>query len=303
MNQFLIKLSSFALLLVAVACMFEFFVFPNNRNVYSNKFTLLQKSDTEVIVSGNSHLGFAILADSLQKESINIANKARQLETDIDILLSVDFNLKKKLKHILIPISYYSLFSDFKQNDTYVVSQKRLYYQFYKIKHYSQGFLKNRLLINTPFRELINDSFLLRFMKKNKFSAKGWRANDVVFEKDEAILKKIKNLETSMHATVIINDNIKKLESLRAICEQHNIQLHLVLPPYSSYYYKLTNHQYTNRIKKELKALLELPNCNLINSNVFMTTNLNFYENSDHLNKKGAILYTQKIDSILEQYP
>tara|TARA_R110001632_G_scaffold186410_1_gene306793 strand:- start:3844 stop:4755 length:912 start_codon:yes stop_codon:yes gene_type:complete len=302
MKKFLWKGVLFTSLLLLVFLCFEFLVFPNNKNVYSIKYKLLQDQGIEVIVAGNSHLGFSIVSDSLSFTSVNIANKARQLETDIDILLQDDLFKKKYVKHILIPISYYSLFNQLKENNSYHSSQMRLYYNFYKIEAYSQGIYKNSLLLNEPFRELFEDSFFLNYTKKNPFSKKGWRANDVLFSKDSGIHKKINNLEIAVYNKETIRYNLGKIKQLLLICQKNNIQLHLVLPPYSSYYYSFTNNKYNTLIKGLLKDLTDSDYCNLIDSNQFMSTHIEYYENTDHLNAVGAILYTQKIDSILKRH-
>ena len=130
MKLFLKKIFILSVIILCLFFILDSFVFPNNKNTYNYKANLLQNKEVEVIVSGNSHLYFGVLADSiLSFNTINIATKARELNTDID-LLSGNIKKRKKLKAVLVPISYYSLFNKLNESDE---NQKRLYYNFFKI--------------------------------------------------------------------------------------------------------------------------------------------------------------------------
>jgi len=63
-----------------------FFVFSKNKNPHSYEYILLKDDNREIIISGNSHLGFEPVAYGFSFEKINIANKGRGLEAGIDIL-------------------------------------------------------------------------------------------------------------------------------------------------------------------------------------------------------------------------
>ena len=72
----------------------------------------------------------------------------------------------------------------------------------------------------------------------------------------------------------------------------------MVLPPYSAYFYSLTNYKYhkiiTEILADNLKDIL------ILDGLEFMPADLEFYENSDHLNSHGAKVFTKKLDSILK---
>lgn len=289
------------ILSVIIICLFfilDTFVFPNNKNTYSYKQSLLQNKDVEVIVSGNSHLGFGVLADSIFSfNTVNIATKARELNTDIDLLID-NIRDRKKLKALLIPISYYSLFSELNVANDYHQDQMRLYYNFFKIKKYDQGFFGNSLLLNEPFRELMDDSYFLSFMKKRRVSDKGWRANGNLFMKDSNIIGKLQRLEANISNMPLVEKNINRIKELNTECIANNVKLILVLPPYSAYLYSLTDYKYNKIIHKIISE--KLTDIKVVDALDFMPTDLEFYENSDHLNVKGAKLFTKKLDSILK---
>ncbi|QXP69643.1 hypothetical protein H0I29_13600 [Polaribacter sp. R2A056_3_33] len=298
MRNFLLKLIALLLFLGIIFIILEYLVFQKNSNPFSYKYNLFQEENVEVVVAGNSHLLFGVKADSLSFKTINIANKGRELETDVDILMKYLDHIES-LKAVIIPVSFYSLFTELNNFSKDHIKQKRLYYRFYKLENYNQGIYKNSLLINEPYKELIDNSFLNPFTKKSYFSKLGWRANNVSFEADSQIKSKINNLEQSIHHKKVISKNINRLQDLIDFCSDKEIQLFVVLPPYSEYFYSLTKSKYTGIIKGILKD--NFKDLTIIESNMFMPTDLDFYENSDHLNAKGATLYTKKIDSILRK--
>jgi hypothetical protein len=144
----------------------------------------------------------------------------------------------------------------------------------------------------------MNDSFMLNFIKKRKVSKKGWRANDSFFVKDSNIIENIKRLELGIHNSSLIDKNIDRIKKLNEECKANKVKLILVLPPYSEYYYGLTNFKY-NKIIHEIISE-KLTNIQVIDALEFMSTGLEFYENSDHVNVKGARFFTKKLDSILK---
>jgi hypothetical protein len=286
---------------VLLLCL-EFFVFPENKNPYSIKHKLLQDYDTEIIIGGNSHTNFGVLADSLTISSVNTANKGREIETDIAIINNLEFEKYNDLKAIVIPISFYSLFSNLDDtNDEFLVDQKRLYYHFYNINEYSQGIITDRLLFNTPTRELFKDSYILPFLNKNNFSPKGWRANDNIFQHDNEIFGKLKKVDLKLANKVALDKNLELLKNLMNKCKENKVKLYIMIPPYSSVYFTISKHKYNNLILKILQENFNSEDFILINSNTFMPSSLEYYENSDHLNLKGAIAFTKKLDSVFNK--
>lgn len=302
MKKFILHILKYASVILVLLLCLEFFVFPENKNPYSIKYKLLQDHDTEIIIGGNSHTNFGVLADSLTIPSVNTANKGREIETDIAIINNLEFEKYNDLKAIVIPISFYSLFSNLDDtSDEFLVDQKRLYYHFYNINEYSQGIITDRLLFNTPTRELFKDSYILPFLNKNNFSPKGWRANDNIFQHDDEIFGKLKKVDLKLTNKVALDKNLELLKSLMNKCKENKVKLYIMIPPYSSVYFTISKHKYNNLILKILQENFNSEDFILINSNTFMPSSLEYYENSDHLNLKGAIVFTKKLDSVFNK--
>ena len=155
MKKFIYKISFLIIVVGVIFIFFELFVFPYNNNQMRMKSQLLNtKKDSEILVLGNSHTFFGINPDESIFKMINIANKGRKLETDFYILKKYIKNFNN-LSYVIIPISHYTLIAG-----ELSIDEKRLYYQFYDLKKYKQGFFDNYLLFNEPFKELVDGIFL-----------------------------------------------------------------------------------------------------------------------------------------------
>ncbi|NQX84806.1 MAG: hypothetical protein HRT67_02600 [Flavobacteriaceae bacterium] len=262
----------------------------------SVKYNLLTKhsNSAEVLVLGNSHTFFGIQPKYLSEKAINISNKSRKLETDY-FILKHHIKKLKALKRVMIPISYYTLFT----NDI-SEQEKRLYYNFYKLKEYDQQLLKNSLLINAPFRELIDDLIFNRFEKIEH--SLGWRANSGTYHFNEKeILERVGDVNGRVNNSVEIAYNLKILKKIIDLCENMEVDLVLILPPYHPDFYRYSKGRYERKIEDALSTL-DLKETIIINSKTLGIKSEEYFENIDHLNSNGAKVLTRKIDSILMNF-
>ena len=198
MKLFLSKLLLYFLLTFIFLLVLDFFVFPQNTNVMSVKNDLLKNENTEILVLGNSHTFFGLNPVFFTKQTINVANKSRKIETDYFILKN-NLEAMQKIKIVIVPISHYTLFTE-------KISQKekRLYYNFYDLKEYDQGVFYNSLLFHEPFKELVDDAIF----KTTSITNLGWRANDQKYEFDKKIIdERIGNIEERLSRKLTIEKN------------------------------------------------------------------------------------------------
>lgn len=289
MKFFLIKFSYYLILIFIFLGILDFYIFPRNNNVMTFKNSLLKRESKQVVILGNSHTFFGLKPSLLKKKAINIANKARKLETDYFILRK-NLSKLKDTQVIILPISYYSLFTR-----KITKEEKRLYYHFYGIEKYNQNFFDNSLLLNNSFSELIKNIFI----KYNKVSPLGWRANKENYKFNLEIIKeKVGDIDEKISRKQIIQSNIIYLKRINELCIKKNIKLILLLPPYHPDFYKYSENVYNNKIKQIL-ANLNLESSILIDSKKLNIVEDIYFENVDHLNENGAIVFTKKIDSII----
>jgi len=297
MKQFLKKTFLWVMVFVLFLGILNFFVFPNNENIMSIKNNLLksEKNFSEILILGNSHTFFGITPQILSYKAINIANKSRKLETDYYILKK-NINFLKELKTVIVPISFYTLFA----NDL-TEQEKRLYYNFFELKEYNQGWFKNSLLINEPFRELLNDIMFNNF--KTILPNFGWRANSESYVFNEQIIKeRVGEVDNRINNNEKIVFNLNILQNIIDLCDEKKVKLLIVLPPYHQDFYKYSKGKYQRKIMSCLNTL-RLKSSKILDCKKLEIKAPKYFENVDHLNVKGAILLTKKIDSILRDIP
>ena len=299
MNKFIFKFLLYIFILVVFFGILEFVVFPNNNNQMTLKNELLKKKpEIEVLVLGNSHTFFGINPNESKFKMINVANKGRKLETDYYILRKNIKNLKKT-NFVIIPISHYTLLAGDLSS-----KEKRLYFRFFKIEEYSQNLIKNYLLFNEPFRELIDGIFLKKKENHKEFISKlGWKPEEEVYNRNlKETKERIEAMEYGANDTVKISRNLIFMDSIIQL-NGGKFKILFITPPYHKDYYKYSNKEYHNKIDDILR-LKAARNENVIyvKGKSLNLNNDNYFKNSDHLNKIGAKFFTQKIDSILNLY-
>ena len=271
----------------------EFCVFHKNLNEMSFKNILMEnETDIEVLILGNSHTFFGINPQWLSYKSINVANKSRKIETDF-LILKKNIHKFKKLKTVIVPISYYTLFTS-----ELTVEEKRLYFNYYRLKEYKQNWYNNRISLHTPLYELVND---LKFISKfpSKLSYNGWRANNETYTFDKKIIaERIGDVDKKIKDVKAIKLNSCYLDSLVNLCEKFKVKLVLVIPPYHPDFYKYSFNKYDQKNEELLKSLA-FKKCIIFDGKSLKINSSSFFENVDHLNKNGAFLFTKKIDSLL----
>jgi hypothetical protein len=110
---------------------------------------------------------------------------------------------------------------------------------------------------------------------------------------------KIINRIYNVHYPLEMGNNVaysqmKYLECIIKLCKENNIELMLVSTPVHSNYKDKVNEIYFNVLSKVIKQ----SNCAYVN---FLDENtpVNYLSDANHLNVKGAIVYSKKINDII----
>lgn len=291
MKLFASNIAKLTLFLLIIFIGLEFVIFPNNDNQMHTKYKLLQNTaQNEVLILGNSHTFFGINPKKSSFKMINVANKGRKIETDY-YLLKENIEKLKSLKYVILPISHCKMHAVALDKQ-----EKRLYYNYYKLKEYKQSFLENSLLFNEPFRELINDMLF----KNKKINDLGWRANSKTYTRNVLTIKeRIENAEGIIYNGETINCSENFILKINSLCKENQIKLVLLIPPYHPDYYEFSNVYYQKSMKKQLQLLSGKENMFFIDGQSLQIKSDLLFENVDHLNVDGATVFTQKLDSIL----
>lgn len=275
----------------------------NIPNDYSYKNNYLNKNSNtiEVLYLGNSHIYFGINPEYSKSNSFNASHISQSLNYDLALLKKYDANWKR-LKYIVIPIDYFSMYSSLESSvEDWRVKNYKIYYDIYE----DHGFWNQFELTNGKFGDNISR------LKKNIFKNK----SDITCNKygfgTTYNSKFNKNLietgkESAERHTIELNNNqwfsknTATINSIIAFSKLHNYKiLFITCPAYKSYVKNLNQKQLTTTLATIRELTLKNKNTiyyNLLTDASF--TEVDFYD-ADHLNVIGAKKLTQKIDSLL----
>ena len=296
MKKFVLKTFLFTITLMFCLAFLEYYIFPNNNNQMTLKNDLIMNSNrVDVVILGNSHTFFGINPDESEFEMINIANKGRKLETDYYIFKNA---ININVDYIIIPISHFTLLAGELSS-----KERRLYYRFFNIENYSQSIVKNHLIFNESFRELVHGVFFTHKKHHSEYITKlGWKPEKKGYVKDmKEIIDRINSMERNANDNINIERNLKYLDSIISLGSKRNIGIVLLTPPYHKDYKELRNESYHKFIALTLKQKQDSNNKILyINGDSLLINKDVYYKNADHLNTNGAKIFTKKLDSILK---
>ncbi|RCW27023.1 hypothetical protein [Marinilabilia salmonicolor] len=273
-------------------------------NPYKDKAQFLSNNkDIEVLILGSSHTYRGLNPEFFNIETYNVAFPSQLLEHDAFILKKY-INDAKKLKYVILPISYFTLFKDMEDG---IESWREKYYYLY-FGYPKLVNIKNALEILSPSSKPLLNKFKVISgleppskvghlqngfgsfpdnLKTESFDITGRKAAIRHTPKDFKKFPQKKN----------------QLEKLIEITTEKNIQLFLLTTPKMKQYRKHLSSEVLNKIDSLcLGFAIENENTHYINlreSNLFDDND--FYD-SDHLNPEGAkklsFYLSGKLDSI-----
>jgi len=267
----------------------------NMPNIYSFKDKLLDE-EYEAIVLGNSHALRGVLAEDLSYSAINLANVSQSINID---LLWLKATLKtQKLKFVILNFSVPTYTTNLVKSSEHWRSKN---YNLYTRLHlnynpkYNFEFLNNLQLKNI---KRAGNYVLGNNKSKDNYLEKGSYPLDVYSNDFEE--HALKASQRHLPKVEYIEQNENVLMEILTLSKTYNFDVVIVTPPAHASYRRLIPHE----IKSNMFSLLK--NIESKNNNVYW---LNYFDNvsfdskcfkdSDHLNFKGAKLFTNKINNFL----
>ena len=293
---------------------------PNNYS-FKNNYLDKNSNDVEVIILGSSHAYFGINPLYITLKSFNAAYLSQSLNYDFEILKKYQQNFKK-LKYIVIPIDYFSLYSTLEILDGGRIKNYVLYY----------GIKRNYLSNSTNLEVLGSYSLFLSNLKSfylnnislevlgNPSSNLSRLQNFYLNKIDDIsstelgfvnlIYKETPNLDSSgiiaAKRHTIKDDqyyqyNINILKGIINFSNTNNIKLILYTSPAYKTYLNNLNLKQLNQTTKFVTNLSQSFN-NVFYYNLISDTSfkLGDFSDADHLNAKGAKKLSSKIDGIIK---
>lgn len=305
LKKFIVKTFLTVILPVMALLVIYEYCYRKMPNPYQLKDSYLKKhsSEIEALILGSSHTYFGIDPSALMLPAFNAANVSQDLKYDLFIFEKYKASLNN-LKYVVLPISYFSLWSEMeKGQEDWRVRKYQIYMDDHRWPLY-------KLRYNFEFTQLGNKELLTYHLYGKtgcdctslgmgtsyalKFRKNDWESTGKIAAQRHTSLGKIDSLANAEK----LKNNVHYLDLLIEECNRLNISVIVVtMPAYCSYYEELNRDQLS-----QMYSIIE----NLNTSNKFQYLNLlkdtrfdeNDFYDADHLNEYGA----HKVSLILNDF-
>lgn len=288
---------------VLLLCAFAEFALRSIPNDYSYKKNYLDKNSEhiEVLVLGSSHAYRGINPIFINLNSFNASYVSQTLDYDFEILEKYDGSWGR-LRYIVIPISYFSLYYQLKTStESWRVKNYNIYYGMTSSRNPADYFeiLSNNLEINL---ERIRSYFILG--KTNITSSElGWGISLNSENQPDLFESGISAAKRHTYADdKYFNDNLTILRSIINFADKRHITVILYTPPA---FYSYVEHLDKTQLDRTLTAMTELSRdyqnvvyINFLTDDSFSAAD---FLDADHLNGIGAEKFTKKINELINQ--
>lgn len=301
MKRFIIKSLLLLLPLAVVLVGVEYFLrlIPND---YSYKSQWLDSNSNKVKIwcLGSSHGYFGINPNYFSKESFNSGHVSQGIKFDHYILKKY-INETNLLETVIIPISYFSLWSNLeKGSESWRVPNYHIHYGCNDIKFALRFKIVNE---RKPFNRAVKS--FLKMQNDISCSELGW-GTSYSFENKSPEWKESGKTACERHTVKKLDDDIQEINEeyimdICSICKNKNVKVILLTTPtYHTYYELLDSVQLSKTIEfcRQTENMFDnVRYINLLKDNRF--TDDDFYD-ADHLDDLGAKKLTLILNDTIE---
>lgn len=305
MTSFLIKVSLFAGLLLAIlACFFilSSSTYFKNKNVYIKKSILTQKAPTcqnYILALGNSHAECAINTPLITKNGINMAAPSQGMQEDYAILKKA-YSLNANIRNVILVYSYHSntniLHSSTRDEE---INRMFEYAYAYNIK-YPRGAYTPKKCLGLLANWAVH--ITKRPSPRNDLDAAG-NLNTVCKAQTYTITGVEERVDQHFSKRTQINNTQNPyFDSIRIFCNQHQIPLTVIVPPYTRSYMnaleKLQPEAYAfiNELVAKPAQSYTLHDCRTLFENQETT----FFKDPDHLSPCGRDSFSVYLKQLMQ---
>ncbi len=259
-----------------------------------------QAMGTEALVLGSSHALKGINPALMTLPTYNLANVSQTLKFD-QALLEVYTRNMPKLRWVVVPISYFSLYEDLEQADPI---RAYFYARYHHFKPESVSYLS---LPMVSYIALYGSRLSIRMVlnpaitEAKGLAADGFQSMPAAASFDLTPANASQRIKEHHRAMSMANlsGNIVALESIRQYCQAKGIGLLLVRLPVHDHYRALEQETYrhkTDSIIQTLNAGHKVPFLDLDGSPLMADQ---MFSDVDHLSAAGAQSVTHEINQAL----
>lgn len=266
---------------------------PNN---YKYKNDLLD-STYEGIILGNSHAYRGFIAKNMSYPCINLANVSQSI--DLDLKWFNEAIQHNDLRFVVLTVGFPTLFKTLNESEeNWRIKDYNLYTNLrldYKLSHNFE-FLNNLQkdnLNNLWNYALYPNHFKVTCLKKGSYPLNLTMEN---FEED-AVKSVNRHFESGLK---LFEKNQKILGSIVSTALQHNIEVFILTPPMHKTYRDLVKTEYSEKLFNTVNVLAKNKNVHYLNYYNDLSFTSNMYKDSNHVNTKGAVFLTKKLQDRLK---
>lgn len=273
-----------------MACLLEVLLrsIPND---YGFKKTYLDENSNEIetLILGNSHTYYGLNPAFFTTKTFNASHISQSLDYDFEIIKKYQNELNR-LKTIVLPISYFSLFEKLEESEeSWRVKNYNIYYDIKtsNVLRFRLEILSNTLATN--LKRLY--SYYIAGNSERTCSGLGWGTN---FSSENALDLSASGKSAALRHTIkkyqpILKEQILVLNNLVEWCADREVKLILFTPPAHLTYRQNLDAKQLNTLERKIeKIVLKNSHChytNLLSDENFFSKD--FYD-ADHLSEIGA---------------
>lgn len=304
MKSFVLKLSSLILLLLFLIGALFFgtrSTYYKRKNIYIKKNILTQlapKQDNYLLVLGNSHAQYAINTSLMNKGGINMASPSQGMQEDFAILKQA-YQLNPKIGQVVITYSYHSN-ANLLYNSTRDEEINRMFEYNYA---YNMDYPTKAFSIKKQIGHLSNWAIFLTKVPSNRNDLDRMGNMKEACKQQTFTISGVKErvAQHFNHQDLVSNKTNPYFDSIRTFCQNKQIPLTVVIPPYTQAYtneLKATQPQayaFINQLASLTSQYYKIVDCRAI----FNNNEASFFKDTDHLSPCGRDSFSLYLQHVL----
>lgn len=300
MKQFLIRFVAFVLPVILIGLLMELALRKIPNDYQFKKQLLDQKAgEIEVLCLGSSHAYYDFNPAYIEQNAINASHVAQSFDFDLAMLKKYESRFKK-LKVIVLPVSYFSYFSKVGVGiDSWRLMKYKLYYQM----DVDQSLSDFSEVLNVKLSVNMGRIYKFYFRGKNDITCDTNGFGDIRLSAFTRDLNKTGRWSAERHKakdSTLLNENVSCLEEIIAFAKKKNVRLVMFTPPaYEPYRQHLDSFQLATTINTTTNLSLKYPHVvyrNFLSDTAFKASD---FHDADHLNAEGARKLTMRIEKLI----
>lgn len=269
-------------------------------NPYADKYVWMKNHahEVETIILGNSHAMYGIKPNLMDGKTYNLAFESQVPAYDY-FLLNYFAQDYKKLKTVILPISFFTLFQRFEDMPSWWKS--RYYHLYMDCDFHPYSFFYNFEIGHYPSALEKVGAFVEKLIEKKDLRLvddTGWSFMYSFSERDTSMISNMENVQAIIMRHVsedwtYVDEIVSSVNDIVKFCRARKIDLILITTPtWKSYYENLPPKQY-ERMHQLIDSICtknNLPYLDYLKDDRFGYDD--FYD-CDHLNNIGAEKFTK----------